>query len=352
MRSANLPLQGLLVLALLYTFYLARSLLLPIVLAVLLALLLSPAIEGLKKLRIPEPVGAVLVVGALLATLVSSLAFLLEPATQWIERLPHDLEKLEFTLRGIKKPLANISETAEKIERVASVDDAKPQQVAASQPSLATRAFAIVQTFAISAVSGLVLLYLLLAFGDQLLRKLLYLIPTRTEKKRALQIARTVRAEMTRYLATTTCINAGLGIAVGLATYLLGMPSPVLWGVMGALLNFVPYLGPLVNTGVLTIAALMSLEDIGRALAVPAIVYALDSLEGHFLTPIITGQTLDLNPVVILLGLLFSGWLWGVVGALIAIPMLVTLRILCDHIAPLAPISEFLRGKREEASEG
>jgi predicted PurR-regulated permease PerM len=185
-----------------------------------------------------------------------------------------------------------------------------------------------------------------------LLRKLLYLIPTRTEKKRALQIARTVRAEMTRYLATTTCINAGLGIAVGLATYLLGMPSPVLWGVMVALLNFVPYLGPLVNTGVLTIAALMSLEDVGRALAVPAIVYALDSLEGHFLTPIITGQTLDLNPVVILLGLLFSGWLWGVVGALIAIPMLVTLRILCDHIAPLAPISEFLSGKREEASEG
>jgi predicted PurR-regulated permease PerM len=147
---------------------------------------------------------------------------------------------------------------------------------------------------------------------------------------------------ISKYLVTMTLINVGLGVAVGGAMRLADMPNPVLWGVTAAVLNFVPYLGPVVTLGMIALVSLLTFEDLGRAFVAPGLYLGLNALEGYLVTPMLLGRRLLLNPVVIFLGIIFWGWLWGIPGALLAVPILVTFKIFCDHIGPLSPIGECL----------
>ena len=194
------------------------------------------------------------------------------------------------------------------------------------------------QSVLAGAVVMLILLYFLLASGDLFLRKLVRVLPKLSDKKRAIEIARQTERHVSTYLATVTLINMGLGLAVALAMKLVGMPNPVLWGVTAGLLNYIPYLGPIVTAGVLTLVAVLSFDELGRALIVPALYMVINGLEGYLVTPTLLGRRLTLNPVVIFTGLIFWGWLWGIPGALLAVPILATFKIFCDHIPPLAPI--------------
>ena len=155
----------------------------------------------------------------------------------------------------------------------------------------------------------------LLASGDFFLRKLIKVLPTLSDKKRALTITNTMQREISRYFLTVTLINAGLGLAVGTALYFIGMPTPYLWGAMAFALNFIPYLGALVGIVLTAAVALVSFDSIGQALLAPAAYLALATLEGNFITPTIMGKRFTLNPVVVFIWLIFWGWLWGVIGA-------------------------------------
>src|SRR5690606_35540733 len=126
--------------------------------------------------------------------------------------------------------------------------------------------------------------------------------------------------------------NAGLGVATGLAMAALGVPNPALWGVLAAINNFVPYLGSLATAIVLAIVAAVTFESLGAIVAPPLVFLALTTIEGQFLTPMLLGRRLTLNPVVIFLALLVWGWLWGIPGVLMAVPLLAALKILCDHV--------------------
>jgi predicted PurR-regulated permease PerM len=141
---------------------------------------------------------------------------------------------------------------------------------------------------------------------------------------------------------TAAAINACLGTAGGIAFWLIGLPNPALWGMMGAVLNFIPYLGALTTITIVTLVATATFQSLGHALLAPACYLALATIEGNFVTPYIMGRRLMLNPVVIFIGVTFWGWLWGIPGALLAVPMLVMFKIFCDHSEPLAPIGEFL----------
>jgi predicted PurR-regulated permease PerM len=340
--------KGLFVLALLYTFYFARSLLLPVVLAVLLSLILYPAVRALKRLRVPEPAGAAIVVATLAGALGIGLYQLFEPASEWIAKMPQVAEQVERKLRTVRKSMEQMSKAAEKVEALTSVENTetkRPQQVVTKPPSLISRIWGGTQSVLLSAGAMLVLLLFLLASGDLFMRKLVRVLPTLTDKKTAVAVARTIQTAIARYLFTITCINVGLGLATAAAMQLMGMPNALLWGVMVALFNYVPYIGPAVSGIILTIVAFLTFDHVGDVLLVPAVYFTLETIEGQFITPILTGRSLTLNPVMIFVSMLLWGWIWGVIGALMAVPILMTLKIFCDHIAALKPIGEFVSGK-------
>jgi predicted PurR-regulated permease PerM len=333
---------GLFVLALLYTLFFARAFLLPIVLAVLFDFLLSPVIRLLKRARIPEPVGAALVLLALLGALGGAVYGLADPARNWVARAPESLSKVQERLRDLRKPVEQVTKTAEQVEAATEAGRAGPQEVIVRGPRLSERLFGSTQSFLTGTIETLILLYFLLAAGDLFLQKLIKVLPQFSDKKKAVAIARETEASISRYLFTVALVNVGLGLAVALVMLLVGMPNALLWGALAGLAEFVPYFGATVVLGMLTLAGLVTFPTLGHALLVPSAYLAVNLIQSQVVSPFVLGRRLTLNPVAILVGLVFWWWLWGVGGAFIAVPLLATFKIFCDHIESLAPIGEFL----------
>jgi predicted PurR-regulated permease PerM len=338
-------LAGLFVLAAFYTLYFARPFFLPLVLALLLNLLLSPLVAAMGRLRVPQSLAAGLVVLALLGGVAGSAYLLVEPAGEWMDRAPTSLARVESKLRRLMEPVERVNRATQEVEKLTEVDGGgrpRQQQVQVEEESLSGALLRRTTEATAGLAVVLVLLYFLLASGDLFLRKLIRVLPTLEDKKRAVDIARQLQRDLSRYLATVTLINLGLGVAVGVAMYLLGLPNPMLWGVMATVLNFVPYLGAIVGILVIGLVSALTFDGVGPILLPPLVYFLLTATEGYFVTPLILGRRLTLNPVMILLSLLLWGWLWGIAGAVLAVPMLAVIKILCDHIEPLHPLGEFL----------
>jgi predicted PurR-regulated permease PerM len=344
----SLATTGLFVLASFYTLYFCRSLLLPLVLAVLLSLLLSPAVRALKRLRIPEPLGAGLVLLALLGAVGFGIYQLSGPAYDWMQRAPQSLGAAEVKLRSLKQSVQKLGRATEQVEKMAEVGGATgPRRPAVavdvqSSPSLRERLFSQAADLITGAAVMVILLYFLLASGDLFLRKLIRVLPRLEDKRRAVDIARQVERDVSRYLSTVAMINLALGAAAALAFALIGVPNPLLWGAMVTFTNFVPYLGPAINYGVFVIVGLLTYTTVPGMLAPAGVFLVLNVIEAYVLTPRVLGRRLTLNPVVLFVGLTFWGWMWGIVGGILAVPILVVFKILCDHLEPLAPVGEFL----------
>jgi predicted PurR-regulated permease PerM len=339
----SIALTGLFILALFYTLYFGRAFFLPIVLGLLLNFLLSPVVRGLKKLHIPEALGAALVIFGLLGLLTLGIVQLATPAYAWMTTAPQSLRRIESKIRDLKKPVQTVSKATEQVEKITKVAGGTDNnKVQVTTESLGSRVFSQATELVSSAVVVFIFLYFLLASGDLFLRKLIKVLPTRDDKKRAVEIARQIETEVSVYLATITLINAVLGLAVWGGLALAGVPNPLLWGVLAGIINFVPYLGPIVMVSVLSMVGLLTFPDIGRALIPPGIFLGLHVMESYLLTPMILGRRLTLNPVVIFLGLTFWGWLWGIAGAILAVPILMIFKIVCEHSEPLAPVAELM----------
>jgi predicted PurR-regulated permease PerM len=339
----SFALTSLFILAAFYTLYLARSFFLPIILALLLSFLLSPVVRWLKKLHVPEGLGAALVVFGLLGTLGLGVYELATPAYEWVRQAPQSLRKVESKLRDLKKPVQTMSKATAQVEKITKVGGGQEApKVAVTTETLGERVFSRTTDFIANFVVMFILLYFLLAAGDMFLRKLIKVLPRLADKKRAVEIAREIETEISAYLATITLINAILGFAVWGILSLIGSPNPLLWGVLAAVTNYIPYLGAIVMIAVLAMVGFLTFDDLGHALMAPGAFIGLNILESYLLTPMILGRRLTLNPVVIFLGLTFWGWLWGITGAVLAVPIMVVFKIFCDHSEPLAPIGEFL----------
>jgi len=347
-RFPAVAVTGLFVLACFYTLYFCRSLLLPLVLAGLLSLLLSPVVRGLKRLRIPEPLGAGLVLLTVLGGVGFGIFQLSAPAFDWIQRAPQSLRAAEVKLRDLRRSVQKLGRATEQVERIAEVSANPGQRPPAvsvavqSTPTLRERLFSRATDLVTDAVVMLILLYFLLASGDLFLRKLIRVLPRLEDRRRAVDIARQVERDISSYLGTVTTINLGLGAAVAICFTLIGVPTPLLWGAMVACTNFVPYLGPAINYGVFVLIGLLTFDTVPRMLLPAGLFLVLNVLEAYLVTPMVLGNRLTLNPVMLFVGLTFWGWLWGIVGAILAVPILVVCKIFCDHIEALAPIGEFL----------
>jgi len=337
----SIALTGLFILAVFYTIYFMRSILLPIVLALLLSYLLRPIVRGLAKLKIPLTVSAAVILIGLLVLVGYGISAVATPTVAWLQKAPAGLAELQHKLRPVKKSVAQVTQATSEIEKLATTN-AESKAVEVKQHPITETFVTRTPEFVASAVFLVILLYFLLVYDQVFIAKLVKLLPTLSDKKAAVGIAQDIESQVSRYLFTITAINACLGLAVGTAVGLLGLRNPLMWGVMVALLNFVPYLGALTGIICMTIGAVLSFDSLGYALIFPAVYLAFGTLEGSFITPWIMGRSLTLNPVIILLSLTFWGWMWGIVGIILAVPILAAFKIFCAHIKPMEPLAEFL----------
>ncbi|MCC6317813.1 MAG: AI-2E family transporter [Gemmatimonadaceae bacterium] len=336
-------------LGLLYTLYLARQVILPVVIAILLSFLLRGPVRWLRRHRVREPVGAALVVFGGLIVAVVVMLLLVGPATSWLARAPTVVEQADQKLRTLVRPLLRFEATAARVEQIASgattgTGAAAPAApVASPTGGILRKAFGGAANLLVVAVSIIFLTYFLLASGDLFMRKLMKVLPYREEHSGVPQrISDEVEAAVSAYLRTSLLINVGLGFATWGILQLLGMPNAGLWGAMAGVLNVVPYLGALLTAGVLAVAAITVFDSIGHALLVPMAFFFLNIIESNVVTPMLMGRTFPLNPVALFIGVLVWGFVWGIPGAILAVPIMVTLKILCDHIPALRPFGEFL----------
>ena len=339
----SVALTGLFVLAVFYTMYFMRAMLLPLVLALLLSYLLAPLVRALGRIRIGPPFAAALVLLSLIGLLIYGISFLSEPAAGWIEKAPYSLHQLQQKLLPLKKPIEKVAQATGEIDKLTSPEQPqKTQTVVVKRSAFAEAFFTQGPEFVASTTVMFILLYFLLAYDGVFLTKIIRITPRLGDKKRAVSIMREIESQISRYLLTITLINIGLGVAVGTTVHFLGLQNPIMWGVMVALLNFVPYLGALTGIICMTLGAVLSFDSLGYAMIFPASYLIIAILEGNFITPWVLGRSLTLNPVLILIALAFWGWMWGISGMILAVPILATFKIFCDHIEPMAPVAEFM----------
>jgi predicted PurR-regulated permease PerM len=301
-------------------------------------------VRTLKKRRIPEPLGAGLVMLGLVAALGVGVWYLAGPAADWIARAPQSAATVQRKLETMRGSVEQVTKAAEQVEKATEVtgSDDRTRQVEIKGPSLSKQLFGGTASLLSAATVVLFLTYFLLAVGDLFLQKLVAVLPQFKDKKTAVSIARETEAQISVYLFTSTLINLGVGVVTAVAMWLVGMPNAALWGVVAAVLNFVPYVGALVNMVILALAALVTFDSVSRALLVPAAFFGINMIEGNLVTPMILGRRMRLNTVALFIGFVFWWYIWGVAGAILAVPMMAALKIVCDHIESLTPIGEFL----------
>ncbi len=347
-RQSSLALNGLFTLAVLATLYFVRDLVLPIALALMLSVVLTPVMRTLNRLRLPPPLSAAIVLFTVFAALSTAAYNLGEPANQWLTKAPEVMRVIGLKLRDITGRVMVVAKATEQVKVVTEdmanggTRERRIAEVTVKERPFANGILVASQAFFLSAVSTVVLLFFMLASGDLFMRKVIAVTPRFSDKKRAVDIMRQIEAEVSTYLFTVSTINIGLGCTVALALYLLDVPNPVLWGVMVALFNFVPYFGDLASFTVLSVVGLLTFDDLWQSLLVPGAFCVLTATEGYLITPLILGRRLSLNPVVIVLSVVLWSWMWGLVGALLAVPMLVVAKTYCSRIDSLRSFSEFL----------
>jgi predicted PurR-regulated permease PerM len=339
----SLTLSGIFILLVLSALKIGSSFFVPVVLAFLLNFMFAPLVRSLSQLRLPQPLGAALVFCALIGSLTYGIHKLAAPASGWMSRLPASIRQIEDKLQRIKLPVQEISKASQEVDRITSLDlGQKTQKVEVKKSSVGAILLDQTQDFVVGAVVMLLLLFFLLASGDLFLRKLVNLLPRLRDKKCAVEISRQIEHDVSSYLFAVTALNIVFGTAVGLAMFLLGMPNPALWGVTAGFLHFIPFLGAIVGIGTVTSVALLTLDHTTTILLVPSVYFALNLLEEYLLLPFVISRRFMLNPVIIFLWLIFWGWLWGIPGALMAVPLLAILKIICDRVEPLSAIGKLV----------
>jgi predicted PurR-regulated permease PerM len=342
-RSNRKSMQGmLLVLAVIYTLYLARSFFMPLVLAMLLAFVLAPVVQWLERRHVVRAISAGGVVVLLVTALGYAVTMSIDPIEDWVKQAPTMLNRLERKVYPIKKTVEQVSKTAEQVDRIATVGDgaaSSAKTVRVQSVSLRDVIYSNAQALIVGLVMVTFLLYFFLSWGRVLLIRIGELIGDKGQQKRFLVLANTLEIEVSKYLFTITLNNMGLAAAVAAALYLLGMPNPLLWGAVAGLLNFVPYMGSLLTAVLIGGAALLTFDGLAESAMVVAVFGGLTIFEGQILTPLILGRRLALNPLVVFLSVVFWFWLWGVMGALMAVPLLIVLKIIGDHVSALQPVA-------------
>jgi predicted PurR-regulated permease PerM len=340
-------LGALTVMAALACAYAAKEILLPIVLAFVLKLLLQPLMRLLAKVHVPRPVAALLLIVALWGLLAGLGGMLSGPAQNWAHRLPEGLPRLQERVKIVSGPLDSVKGMLAHAKGMLGAPQGDAAGAgAAAGPDIQGALLSGLQTFASEFLTMFLVLFFLLNSGDTFLRRVVEVMPRFRDKRQVIDIAWQVEGDVSSYLVTITVMNFLVGIATGLAMWALGLQDPLLWGAVAFLLNYVPILGPLVGVVTFLGVGMLTLDPLWKAF-MPMVIYgAIHVLEGETITPMLLARRFTLNPVIVIISLLFWDWMWGVPGAILAVPMLAITKILCDGIRPLAAFGHFLEGEK------
>ena len=344
---------GLFVIALLAGAFFAKEVLLPVVLAFILKLLLQPVMRLLERLHIPRALASLLMIVLLFGLIGGFGEMLSGPAASWAKRLPEGLPRLEQRVRFVSAPLNAMNHMLSHAKGIVATPPpaANPPPAAAAGPAdmgsgLQATLIDGVHTFASEFLTTFLVLFFLLNSGDTFLRRLVEVMPRFRDKRQVIDISQQVEADISSYLVTITVMNVLVGIATGCVMWGLGLQDAVLWGAIAFLLNYVPILGPLTGLVIFLGVGMLSLDPLWKAFMPMAAYAGIHLIEGETVTPILLARRFTLNPVLVIIALLFWDWMWGVPGAILAVPMLAITKIICDRIRPLAAFGHFLEGEK------
>lgn len=332
LRPVTIAAVSVAVIAVTAALYFGRVLLLPLATAILLSLALRPVARLMSRVGLPYPLSALILVAVIGIGVVSAVAGLSEPAKQWIQEAPRSLQQLHLRIYPLKKPIEDIREATEAVQKMGQVERRGVTSVVVEDNHFPTLVLTETRVALTGVFLTLIMLFFVLGWGRHFYRQLVIALPGFTSQRQVAAIVNEMQQSVASYLATITVINLILGAVVALVLKFMGMPNPILWGVMTGLLNFIPYLGPALTAFVLTIVALMSFPTLGEAFAIPAVFLLITSIEGYFITPMAVGSRLALNPLVIFVALLFWFWIWGIIGGLLTVPILVCFKIILEEV--------------------
>ncbi|RBP18343.1 putative PurR-regulated permease PerM [Roseiarcus fermentans] len=335
-------LGGIFVLAWLAAACVASDIVLPLIFAILLNLLMQPAMSALERLRVPRALGSILLILVVFATIVGVGAAVSGPAEAWIAKLPEGIPRIEARLRFLDAPIHTLQTF---LTAATNFGAAGPQRNAPGPldgGAILSSVFAGTRSFAGALFTTVMFLYFLLLAGDGFLRRLVEVLPRFASKRQAVEISQQIGRDISAYLLTITIMNTLVGAATALVMWSTGVGDPVLWGTVAFILNYVPILGPAAAFFIFLFAGALTIDSTWQALLPAALYAAIHVVEGETATPMLLARRFTLNPVLVVVSFAFWFWLWGVPGAILSAPILATAKIVCDRIRPLAALGHIL----------
>ena len=356
-RNASLAVIA--VLAVIYTLHWAKPVFIPLLIGVMFSYAMSPAVDRLQRWRIPRALGITLVMAAALGGIAGTAWALADDATALVESLPQAAENLRRTARKIRnapessiekvqRAATNLEQAAAESSQAAPAPDRGVTRVLIEKPKFNIKDYLVSGTLGLAALAGQIIvvcfiIFFMVAAGDNFRRKMVRIAgPKLSQKKITLQVLDEINLQIQRYLMIQIQISVLVGIATGIAVWVLGLERPAIWGVMAGVLNLVPYIGSVVVAGALGMAAFMQFGSLGQAGQIVGASVVIHILTGNLVAPLLTSRACRIDPVVVFIGVLAWGWLWGIWGLLLGAPILMAIKTICDRVEELKPIGELL----------
>jgi predicted PurR-regulated permease PerM len=335
-------LGGLFILALLTAAYVASDIVLPLVFAIILKLLLQPVLRTLERLHLPRILAALLLILALFGTIVGLGTAISGPAGTWAAKLPEGIPRLQERLSFMREPIDTLQRFFHQVEDFGQTGPSPNAGTSARGSTLLTKLFTGTRNFASGFFTTVLFLFFLLMSGDIFLHRLVEIMPRFSGKRQVVEISQQIESDISAYLVTITIMNAAVGIAMALTMWLTGVGDPILWGTVAFLLNYVPILGTALGLLIFLLAGLLTIDTLWLALLPAGLYFGIHLIEGETLTPMLLARRFTLNPVLVIISLLFWFWMWGIPGMILSVPMLAITKIICDRVRPLAAFGHFL----------
>src|SRR5271157_666600 len=337
-------LGGIFVLSMLAAAYVARDIVLPMIFAVMLNLLLQPALGALERFRVPRVLGSILLILVVIATIVGLGAAVSGPAEAWIAKLPEGIPRIQERLSFLNAPINTLRTFLAAANNFGAAGPQRSSAGPLDGGAILSSVFAGTRSFASGLFTTVIFLYFLLVSGDSFLRRLVEVLPRFASKRQAVDISQQIGRDISAYLLTITIMNALVGVATAVVMWSTGVGDPILWGTVAFILNYVPILGPAAAFFVFLFAGSLTIASTWQALLPAALYVGIHVIEGETVTPILLAKRITLNPVFVVFSFVFWFWLWGVPGAILSAPILAATKIVCDRVRPLAALGHILAG--------